>query len=337
MLSVHAAIARQDPPPKSAVVVIFGALAPAAQDGTSIDWAHCPHLDAAALDGSTGLLAFADAPGASEAEQVLGAAAAGPSPPPPLGARFKGLRAALLADCPAVCASAAAAGYAEVAALPGGGVANWPKASEVARRVAAALGEPRRPAGAGRTTRVLVSFPEWDARLMHASMHAADVKAFSAANGDAADAALDASAAAAARDAADDDDGAADMALVLLHACPPHDALAEAQAADGEAELAAACGALHWADALVRHLDGAPGFRETVLLSVVLAPGRSPLPGEELPQEQAVLQPALPPGGPPFPRILRPTQSYQFSGAQRVRVRAARPALVVHRLCGVIR
>ena len=49
-----------------------------------------------------------------------------------------------------------------------------------------------------------------------------------------------------------------------------------AQPGCGSSDQDAACGALEWADALVRELNQAPGFRGTVLLTLVLGPGPGP-------------------------------------------------------------
>jgi hypothetical protein len=110
-----------------------------------------------------------------------------------------------------------------------------------------------------------------------------------------------------------------------------------------------ACVALEWTDSLLRCLDSLSGFRDTVLTTVVVTPPPSlPLkPDDEqnsaskilkrpLPHEQIELDVSTGSNG---KRIVlhRPLQSYQFSGTKRVEVDAARPAVVVHRLPGIIR
>ena len=123
--------------------------------------------------------------------------------------------------------------------------------------------------------------------------------------------------------------------------------------------------ALEWADDLVRQLNQMPGFRETVLLTLVVGPGQQPC------MEQPLLvynQPLLQPGqrqtdtkaavgaagsgaGPEAAAaaagasaavanclpVRRPAQSYQFAGLDRIAVDAHHPAIVVHRLPAVIR
>ena len=49
-----------------------------------------------------------------------------------------------------------------------------------------------------------------------------------------------------------------------------------AQPGGGRDNESATCGALEWMDSLVRELNRAPGFRDTVLLTLVLGPGTGP-------------------------------------------------------------
>ncbi|GAB4814971.1 hypothetical protein N2152v2_002017 [Parachlorella kessleri] len=104
---------------------------------------------------------------------------------------------------------------------------------------------------------------------------------------------------------------------------------------------------LEWLDSLLRALNQVGGFRDTVLLSVVL--GLQPaaaasvmarlqqqegrLLGQQGGQQAAQGQQG---GGPRWP-IRRPLQSYQFRGTEQVAIRHDLAALVVHRLAGVIR
>ena len=150
---------------------------------------------------------------------------------------------------------------------------------------------------------------------------------------------LDAAAAAAAATAGSDDDG-------IAGSC-----------ASNGGSGGSSCAALEWADDLLRHLNQAPGFRDTVLLSLVLGPGQQPLSQQPLlVQEPPLLLPGRRPDAPSAaapeaggaagaagagaadcPAVRRPLQSYQFAGLEQVAVDAHRPALVVHRLPGVIR
>jgi hypothetical protein len=107
------------------------------------------------------------------------------------------------------------------------------------------------------------------------------------------------------------------------------------------------CLALDWLDALFRELNSATGFREGVLLSLVIGAGRGPLLQQTTAEQQSILQPVLwemplvaasgTVSAYDFQAIRRPLQSYQFSGMQRVQVDAARPAVGIHRLAGIIR
>jgi hypothetical protein len=321
----HAALARQDPPPKSVVVAIFGAVVPLPRgegnagdaegdaDGadarTSLDAAACPHLDRAAADGCAGLLAFA--PGPPRGAQLLGAPAAGGAWPPAesLEARFPGLCAALLTDDAALAAGAAAAGYTADGAgapLPRGGAGRWPKPAAVAARLAAALGAPTAPAPRATPASVLAALGGEEEG-----------------------------------DAGEEDEDGADAAFLVLHAdaatadvAAEPDSRGEKGAEEEAAALAAAVAALEWADALVRALDAAPGLRGRTLLTLVLGAGPAPLPGAGRPALGGAL---LAPAGADFPPVRRPRQSAEFSGVAAVAPDARRPAVVVHRLPGVVR
>ena len=60
----------------------------------------------------------------------------------------------------------------------------------------------------------------------------------------------------------------------------------------GSSDYDAACGALEWVDALVRSLNQAPGFRGTVLLTLVLGAGPGPGPtAVTLAEEPPLIQP----------------------------------------------
>ena len=107
--------------------------------------------------------------------------------------------------------------------------------------------------------------------------------------------------------------------------------------------MSPACAALQWTDSLIRCLDSLPGFRDMVLLSLVISPPPPPieffLPLSSgrisLLQEQPVLLKGS--DGSDGTGLRRPLQSYQFSGVEKVSVDEERVAVVVHRLAGVIR
>lgn len=201
----------------------------------------------------------------------------------------------------------------------------------------------------------------------------------------------------------EEDEGEIEMLILALdaqHAQPPSasippktapaDRPAASVSAAGQVEAGSASSstsssscALEWLDSLVRHLGGVQGFRDTVLLSLVLGPGRGQQPPSQLlllPVQQPVLAPRQPiqptaaaaeegdgirgeravggaggggggrveaqrsvaaaagnSGVDDFPAVRRPIQSYQVAGLEQVAVDERRPALVVHRLPGVIR
>ncbi len=121
-------------------------------------------------------------------------------------------------------------------------------------------------------------------------------------------------------------DGEADLAVLVMRVPP---------AATPDAALGAACAAMEWTDALVRRLDRAPGFKDTAILTLVTTPPGGPshsLP-PTLTQERAALPPIADAGG----VVVRPLQSFEYSGTERVEVDVAAPAVVVHRMAGVIR
>lgn len=137
----------------------------------------------------------------------------------------------------------------------------------------------------------------------------------------------------------EESDDVVDMVLLVLHA---PNAPGSSGGDDGGGSAGDGVAALEWADSLVRALNQAPGFRDTVLLSFVLGPGQQPLSAAPLlRQEQALLQPGAPAGAGPAaadcPAVRRPLQSFQCAGQERVAVDPHRPALVVQRLRAVIR
>lgn len=99
--------------------------------------------------------------------------------------------------------------------------------------------------------------------------------------------------------------------------------------------LERACSALEWLDSLLQELWQQPGFRETVLLSVVLGPAATLPEPHCLP---AAEQPALAlAGAPDAPLVGRPLLSYRTRGGGPAAVDRQRPAVAIHHLPGVIR
>lgn len=97
-----------------------------------------------------------------------------------------------------------------------------------------------------------------------------------------------------------------------------------------------ACTAVAWAESLLRYLDTIPGFQDTVLTTLVFGSSVHPLPKAfHLATQQSSNEMNT------FNRdclmLQRPVQSFQLSGVDKVDVLLDRPAVVVHRLNGVIR
>ncbi|KAI7846349.1 hypothetical protein COHA_000186 [Chlorella ohadii] len=343
--TASAAIARQQPPPKSLVVCLTGALTE--PGASSLGEADVPHLDALVAAGWAGLLACR-AGGPPLVQQLLGLAREGEAPPQSLPDRFKQLRAVLLTDLPATAHAGQLAGCYAVHQLG----PSWQPPADLAARICSMLHVAPLPlAGSSEAA------PALAAVLAAAGQSQPPAAAFGAAVGE----------------EAEEGDEVIDMVLLALDA-----ANAPVLSSDGEqagsgalappgagssAALSSSLAALEWADDLVRLLNQEPGFRETVLLTLVVGPGQcaeQPL----LVQDQPLLQPGQPqPYGSAAPAaaagtaasaaaleratavaaapvclpVQRPAQSYQLAGLDRVSVDAHSPAVVVHRLPAVIR
>lgn len=262
--------------------------------------------------------------------------------------RFKQLRAVLLTDLPATAHAGQLAGCYAVHQLG----PSWQPPADLAARICSMLHVAPLPlAGSSEAA------PALAAVLAAAGQSQPPAAAFGAAVGE----------------EAEEGDEVIDMVLLALDA-----ANAPVLSSDGEqagsgalappgagssAALSSSLAALEWADDLVRLLNQEPGFRETVLLTLVVGPGQcaeQPL----LVQDQPLLQPGQPqPYGSAAPAaaagtaasaaaleratavaaapvclpVQRPAQSYQLAGLDRVSVDAHSPAVVVHRLPAVIR
>ncbi|KAL4423937.1 hypothetical protein ABPG75_001238 [Micractinium tetrahymenae] len=343
-----AAAARQAPPPKSLVLCLNGVLQPG-QDSRVAD---LPHLHAAVRAGWAGLLACR-AGGPALPLQLLGLPAAGVAPAQSLPDRFKQLRAALLTDSADVAQAGKLAGCYAVHQLD-----DWPAPASLAARICKLLQVRPWAAGgaAGPQPAAAAALPALATILQAATagQGAGTVAAAGAAE-------------------EEEEEDVIDMLLLSMEAASNssgssasnahiNGAVRPAAASSGEPADAAsndsnsstqASAALEWADAVLSHLNQAPGFRDTVLLSLVVGPGQQPLCQQPLlAQEQpllacdsaperhqpcAAVQPAAAAAAADCPPVRRPLQSYQFAGQERIAVDAARPALVVHRLAGVIR
>jgi hypothetical protein len=442
------AIARQEPPPKSLVICLLGAL----KTADSLQEADVPHLDALVHGGWAGLLACR-AGGLPLPAQLLGVQQAGVAPlqtlpdrcllvarfvqcfpapaascirpavrayssalvqahssrtlahmclpPPPLNTcccRFKQLRAVLLTDSAEAVEAGSLAGCYAVHRL-GGGSSNgsngsaappaWQPPAQLAEHICRLLRVQPLPSGAPSAPEEAVV----EAAPALATVFAAAAAAAGACQQPAGEQPEEQQQQRE-EDEEEEGDDVIDMLLLVLDAADATaatNATASAAAGSGDNGMIAgsdsssisssSCAALEWADDLLRHLNQAPGFRDTVLLSLVLGPGLQPLAQQPLlVQETPLLRPgrrldapaaaaaaaaaaaepaaaepaaggaaaavagaaaagaaAAAAGAADCPAVGRPLQSYQFAGLERVEVDAHRPALVVHRLPGVIR
>lgn len=102
---------------------------------------------------------------------------------------------------------------------------------------------------------------------------------------------------------------------------------------DATTTMDAACHAIYWVDTLLQRLDAVPGFKDTVLLTVVL--GSSALPSNDNSMYNAVHTKTSICNS--VDGIKMPVQSYRCSGMEYVDVEEESPAVVIHRLSGIIR
>jgi len=149
------------------------------------------------------------------------------------------------------------------------------------------------------------------------------------------------------------EDNESDMIILWMHLPEAAHRRQEEEEAGSET-IDQACIALEWTDSLLRNLDSIPGFRETVLTTVVVAPPPQPSPLPQLKtdgnsnspapcllkhplaQKQVELEVRTSNSGKKAV-LHRPLQSYQFSGMKQVKVDTERPAVVLHRLPGIVR
>lgn len=140
---LHAALARQDPPPKSLIICVDRMLCCAGAERPqriSVDAVDCLHLDAIAREGCCGLLASlksADGGVAALNTQLL---CTSPGQPAGLPERFKGLHATLIANIPEAVDTGKSVGCAEVVEF-GGNADGWPAVGELVQRVTSSLRE----------------------------------------------------------------------------------------------------------------------------------------------------------------------------------------------------
>ena len=251
--------------------------------------------------------------------------------PPAVPYRFKQIRAVLLTDTSEVAQAGEQAGCYAVHSLAG-----WPAPQKLAARISQLLG-----LQAAATAAALAAAAPALAAVLQAAGAAGSAQ----------------------QQAEEEGDDVIDLLMLALDAsqAPGSSDGGDASTANSTAgggisssisSISSAVAMLEWADELLRCLNSVPGFRDTVLLSLVVVPGAQPLSTAPLlQQEQALLTHGQPQAAAaagsaaqaaaPLEngcwRVHRPLQSFQFAGQQEVEVDGQRPALVVHRLPGVIR
>jgi hypothetical protein len=331
------ALARQEPPPKSLIVVLDGAVCSTAPQGdgpTSLDLSQCSHLDNVARDGSCGLLAcVAESSVSSPLLRQLFKCPAGEQSS--LGHRFKELRCCIRTPIHP--------GYDEP---PDGDQRDKMWQATGCRicpiEVAIAASENQKNCGEG-----IFAVPRIDAtKLAQQVLDDLSVQPLEEYVAQA-----DAECTTGATSAASTGQGVEtkqtmDMDMVLVHARDISNSHGDAP--EWNVEVARA--ALEWLDEFIRYLDTQPGFRDTVLLTLILGSTEN-LPSALSLHSRCSTQPesgmrnnddgsakGVWPNGfcKPVPKI-RPMQTFQFSGANKVDVDLQRCALIVHRLEGVIR
>jgi hypothetical protein len=136
-------------------------------------------------------------------------------------------------------------------------------------------------------------------------------------------------------DVEQDDDHIMDMVMLVVNAAE------DVQAGGDVSNGVGSERALEWVDSLLRHLNSVPGFRDSVLLSLVLSTASQRLGHEQADQkqQQQVLHAhsSSDSAAADFPPVRRPMQSHQAAGLERVATDASSMAIVAHRLPGVIR
>ena len=307
--SLQSTLARLEPPPKSLVVIVHQGLTTTSSttdddptSTSSLSIANCPHLDTLARDGCCGLLAAVTVPPP-------------PSPPsshvsfleqllfthsgdaPPLHARFKGATSFFIGI--------------------GLDLDLHTTCSTDAIGIGYRLGSSPSKTHVSRRSTTIKEVGNDIIRLLGVRPLDEYVSGFVPG---------------AAHTLLDDDE--ADIGVVVVGS----DDMRATNDESACACMQAACDSLEWTNGLMAYLDSISGFRSTVLVSLVVLPHAHvhPTPHVYLPQEQNVLGGSDEHDDDMFV-VRRPLQSYQFSGTEHVQVDDRRPAVVVHRLRGIIR
>lgn len=134
------ALARLEPPLKSFIIILDGALIANASGATSLQLSQLPHLDSLAREGCTGLLAgVVEENTASLACQILQGSA--PDALPPLPERFKNIQVALVGNNSILVDTIGpSTGCHSTRVLPLHEPQKWPQVEILAKELATSLG-----------------------------------------------------------------------------------------------------------------------------------------------------------------------------------------------------
>ena len=141
--SLRSALARLEPPPKSAILIIDGALNatpnPSSSGSTSLQMAQCPHLDTVARDGCCGFLAACSGDSSPDlATQILRGRRGQAQPLPK---RFKDVQVAYLGNTLEPQDLVESLGCYVAHSYSPGPVQEWPQPQDVAKTITALLGK----------------------------------------------------------------------------------------------------------------------------------------------------------------------------------------------------
>jgi hypothetical protein len=137
---LRSALARLEPPPKSLIIIIEGALiTDPSGDHNSLQLQQLPHLDSLAREGCTGLLAAVVGEHSSPlAYQILQGATADALPLPQ---RFKQIQVNLIGNFDSVKSIGEGVGCHSTHVLPLNPPQKWPETESLARELTSSLGK----------------------------------------------------------------------------------------------------------------------------------------------------------------------------------------------------
>lgn len=137
--SLHSALARLEPPPKSLIILIDGALVAHASGSLSLELAQCAHLDSVAREGSSGVLAACvNETNPTLATQIFKGCNGNLQSLPE---RFKGLHAALFTNVEGADKLKTQLKFTSLQRYEQCSPQDWPQPQELARALTATLGK----------------------------------------------------------------------------------------------------------------------------------------------------------------------------------------------------